>query len=154
MWPETLTGCACEQAGWCPRHRCWKTPDWHLLCRRQDAYFQAWERGEGPCLPEPTWQGTGEVTDVEGPGLWQRGLNLARALARHVADGTATVDDAAYEQRLAVCRQCPSCDAERMLCREPTCGCFLTIKARWRSESCPLSKWPAAPTAVTQSPHR
>ncbi len=53
MWPETVTGCVCEQPGWCERHRCVKTAHWHLLCRLDLCEFQRWEAGDGPCLDRP-----------------------------------------------------------------------------------------------------
>jgi hypothetical protein len=43
-----MTGCECEQPGWCPRHQCEKTEHWHMLCRTQRDYFQLWEQGRGP----------------------------------------------------------------------------------------------------------
>lgn len=149
MWPPTLTACECEQPGWCARHQCTKTAQWHLLCRRQEAYFQMWERGEGPCLDgfahqdhqQPAEAADTEATSANGPGVFRRGWNFGRALVRHAVDGAAKVEDAIYEQRLAICRECPLCDPNRMVCSHPNCGCFLTVKARWQSEACPLEKW-------------
>ena len=149
------TPCECPAAGWCARHRCWKPDAWHLLCQRNLAYFEAYERGEGPRLLSdempPPGEGPTESDNCPepadqnppgGPTLWQRAQNLGRAVVRHVADGATSVDDAVYEQRLAVCRECPSCDTARMVCQEITCGCVLAVKARWRSEHCPLNRWP------------
>jgi hypothetical protein len=80
--------------------------------------------------------------DTTPPGPIRKAANLGIAVVRHVADGVRKLNDADYEARLTVCRKCPSCDVERMVCREVRCGCFLRRKARWRSESCPLDKWP------------
>jgi hypothetical protein len=30
-----------------------------------------------------------------------------------------------------------------MICLHAKCGCLLEMKARWESESCPKSLWPA-----------
>ena len=148
MWPPTLTACECEQSGWCARHRCTKTPHWHLLCRRQEAYFQLWEHGQGPCLeaapqtaPSPNGTAEAETVAVEGPGVFRRALNFGQAVARHAVDGAVNVDDSVYEQRLAVCQDCSLCEQSRMVCSHPNCGCYLSVKARWQSESCPLGKW-------------
>jgi hypothetical protein len=153
MWPPTLTACECEQAGWCERHQCQKTPEWHLLCRRQETYFQLWEHGQGPCLnrflrdQQSPAEGAAEVLDAEqaadpeGPGLLRRAWNFGQAVVRHAADGAAKVSDAVYEERLGICRQCELCNLDRMVCSHPACGCFLTIKAGWNSEKCPLDKW-------------
>lgn len=43
-----LTGCECREAGWCDRHKMFKTPNLVALCQCSDKYFNAWERGEGP----------------------------------------------------------------------------------------------------------
>lgn len=157
MWPPTTTPCECPQAGWCERHHCLKHPALFLLCRRQTEYYQAWEEGRGPCLPAPgTELPAVEATECDaepaastdaanGPGLLQRAWNLGKAVTRHVADGGKQVDDSTFEARLAICRECPSCDTARMVCRDPNCGCFLNIKARWQSENCPQLKWPAIP---------
>jgi hypothetical protein len=50
-----LTLCECAAAGYCPRHRCVKTPHWHQLCQRRADYFQLWEESHGPGqnLPPP-----------------------------------------------------------------------------------------------------
>jgi hypothetical protein len=77
----------------------------------------------------------------DGPGLARKAVRFAGALWRHVRDRRRQVDDQAYEVRLAVCRACPSCDLARMVCRERACGCRLRVKARWRSEVCPLGNW-------------
>ena len=50
MWPEPITQCECEAAGWCPRHQCVKTHDWLLLCRLDQFTFDLWENGGGPCV--------------------------------------------------------------------------------------------------------
>ncbi len=146
MWPPTLTDCECTSPGWCERHRCLKTAHFHRLCRRNETYFQLYERGEGPCLPSPddvivpAESGDG---DGEEPGLLRKAFNFGKAVVKHVADGCERVDDATYAQRIAVCKDCPSCDLERLVCKEQGCGCCLETKARWRSEDCPRGNWPA-----------
>lgn len=80
----------------------------------------------------------------QGPGLIQKAVNFGKAVVRHVADRGRKVSDEVYLARLAICTDCPSLNPQRFSCNEQTCGCRLTAKARWRSESCPLQKWPAA----------
>ncbi len=162
MWPPTITPCECSQAGWCERHHCWKPPAMHLLCRRQIKYYEAWEQGSGPCLPDPSAPPlpseeteTGEnppgQAQPAGPSLTQRAMNLGRAVVRHAADRGQNVADDVYEARLEICRNCSMCDAARMVCLHPSCGCFLNVKARWQSEDCPLKKWPASPTEASET---
>lgn len=46
-----LTGCECESAGFCERHQCEKPEEFVFFCKAFPHYFEAWENGEGPCLP-------------------------------------------------------------------------------------------------------
>ena len=50
MWPQPITPCQCQSAGFCPRHQCEKPHEWLLLCRLNWQMFEQWEYGEGPCL--------------------------------------------------------------------------------------------------------
>lgn len=84
-----------------------------------------------------------EAHPEQGPGLLQKAANLGKAVARHVADGGKHVNDEVYLARLAICADCPSFDPERTSCKQKTCGCRVKNKARWRSENCPLGKWPS-----------
>ncbi len=83
-----------------------------------------------------------EESNSQEPGLVRKAVNFSKAVARHVVDGGRKVDDTLFQQRLEICRNCPSCDTDRMVCREKKCGCKLTLKARWRSDICPQNKWP------------
>jgi len=44
-----------------------------------------------------------------------------------------------YEERLNICRECPRLFKPTMQCKE--CGCFMRIKTRLKSASCPIGKW-------------
>ena len=85
-----------------------------------------------------------ESSSPTGPGLLRKAANFGKAVVKHVADGGKHVSDEVYLARLSVCANCPSLDPERMRCLEKSCGCRLKVKARWRSEACPLGKWPSA----------
>lgn len=76
------------------------------------------------------------------PGLLRKAANFSVAVARHVADGGRKVSDEVGLARLIVCADCPAFDPNKIACRERKCGCRLKTKARWRSEKCPLDKWP------------
>jgi hypothetical protein len=44
-----MNDCQCtSEAGYCDRHRVFKTARWKELCRRGGGYFRAWEEGRGP----------------------------------------------------------------------------------------------------------
>jgi len=42
-------------------------------------------------------------------------------------------------ERLDICNDCPSLFRPTWTCKE--CGCFMKIKARLESSTCPLGKW-------------
>jgi hypothetical protein len=123
-----VTACQCIAAGWCDRHQCRKNDDQVKLCQTHPDQFALWEQGAGP----------GQVPE---PSLLRKGMNFGKAIVRHLADGGKSVGDAEYAARLATCRECDACDQARMVCRDRGCGCFLAVKARWESETCPRQKW-------------
>lgn len=74
------------------------------------------------------------------PGLLRKAANLGKAVAQHVAGGLQHVTEEQKLARLAVCAGCPAFDAHNRTCI--LCGCYLDIKAGWKSSSCPSNKWP------------
>jgi hypothetical protein len=48
------------------------------------------------------------------------------------------VDAARYRERLSICDTCDRHSGNR--CVE--CGCWVTLKARGRTFTCPLGRWP------------
>ncbi len=75
------------------------------------------------------------------PSLFRQAVNLAGALARHVAAGMPTRPVEEQKRCLEICEACPSCFVQQGHLRCEHCGCFLTVKVRWAQESCPLGKW-------------
>lgn len=142
------TACECTAPGWCERHECFKHDAMYQQCQVSQELFELWEQGNGPCLPmEP------EPGDENGPGLVQRAANFGKAVARHLVNGMKQLEPAAYDERIAICHQCPACDTTRLVCRHQQCGCFLTMKARWASEDCPLQRWPpVVPSSSAEHP--
>lgn len=67
---------------------------------------------------------------------------FAAAVVDHVADGCANVSKEQLAGRLAACESCPF--REWLTCGHHSCGCFIWLKARWRSEKCPADppRWP------------
>ena len=49
------------------------------------------------------------------------------------------VDDAMYQERLGICKACPQLFKPTTSCKR--CGCFMKIKAKIGSSSCPDKKW-------------
>ena len=79
---------------------------------------------------------------ADEPNLGQKAINFTKAAAKHVRDGLVQVSDEQLEARLNICRsnQCGFYQDEK--CKHQGCGCFLKLKAKWRSETCPMDLWP------------
>lgn len=70
---------------------------------------------------------------LQPPSTARKILNFGRALVRHGVDMGRPTSDKAYELRLAECLICP----HRAIDACGLCGCPLTKKLSWASESCP-----------------
>jgi len=77
----------------------------------------------------------------KGPSVVQLAKNFSKAVVKHVADGFEKVTLPVYQIRLNTCNECEEWYSEGR-CLHPKCGCFLSNKAWWASESCPEGKWP------------
>lgn len=80
------------------------------------------------------------------PPIMQQARNLAKAVAGEaaaVAKGVKPVTPDEKRARLAICAACPERVIQDGHARCAACGCFLERKTAWRSQSCPLGKWPA-----------
>jgi hypothetical protein len=64
--------------------------------------------------------------------------NFLGAIAGFVADGMTTVTKEQYEERMNMCGSCEH--LEKATCG--VCKCYLPVKAKMRSQNCPLNKWP------------
>lgn len=78
------------------------------------------------------------------PPTIQMAKNFLKAAGKHVMDGMRKVTFEEYQARIDKCNKCVPPEGWRMQnrCTHPSCGCFLDIKAWWRSEDCPVEKWP------------
>ncbi len=83
------------------------------------------------------------------PGVIKLAANFAQAVAAHVADGAGKVTPEALETRLETCSLCD----QRRDDRCSVCGCYIAVKAAWRTSECPLGRWSAvtAPPAAPPS---
>lgn len=81
-----------------------------------------------------------EKNKNKSPNALKRAANFASAITRHAKDGFADVSLEEYTTRL---QKCNKCDLQKNgICQHENCGCILSRKAWWRSEKCPLGKWP------------
>lgn len=109
--------------------------------------------GEGPPAPKRGGCGCGPPAGMprakpEGPAkgypsLAKQALNLAGSAARAAKAAAAgeqvMAEPAVRMKRLSVCMTCPTYDPSQGRCR--SCGCFVAMKARMASESCPENRW-------------
>ena len=71
------------------------------------------------------------------PSIFEQAKNLTKAVGKHAAGGFQKVTIVEYANRLSVCG---GCEYEKDgKCSE--CGCYLKVKAWWKSEDCPKDKW-------------
>lgn len=80
------------------------------------------------------------------PSVTRQAANFARASVRHVADGRVKAAPELVAARLAACAVCERFRASDRRCAHRACGCPVDRKARYRSESCPLGRWPSPST--------
>ena len=74
------------------------------------------------------------------PSIGKMAGNFVKAVAGHVKDGAKKVTQEELEERLKACNDCVFMKNNR--CTHMNCGCVLARKARWRSEDCPIERWP------------
>ena len=57
----------------------------------------------------------------------------------NILSGFKQVTHEQYYDRLAICRGCPFFDHAKKRCTD--CGCFVKVKAKFKSEDCPQDFW-------------
>jgi hypothetical protein len=76
------------------------------------------------------------------PPVPQMATNLARAAAdeaKAIFSGASVVPQASIAARMETCRACEHFIHGQNRCA--LCGCFAALKARMRSQHCPVGKW-------------
>lgn len=73
------------------------------------------------------------------PSLFQMSKNLLASTAKHIANNATSASKKTQQCRMTICKSCQFLqeDSERCL----SCGCYVSIKTSWASESCPEGKW-------------
>lgn len=112
-----MTGCECEQPGFCVRHGVHKSQHWHHLCQTRENYFDAWERGRGP-----------------GQGLPARQEEIPSPVELASAEQIAC--------RRAACGGCDQYMGEER-CKRLELGCGRMYRARLTKQDgkCPMGRW-------------
>lgn len=108
-------------------------------------YFQYCQGTSGLPREKELWYLARLDGEASPPNIFQKAKNFAVAVAQQAATGFKEVDDAEYQRRLDICKDCPFVkkEGETLLCNK--CGCkmsgTLLAKARWASQKCPIDKW-------------
>lgn len=139
--------CECKLAGYCQRHKIVKSEEQLRLCQTSEFYFQMWEDCKGPGQENIVCDHTDivRITTFEQsphsfPPLLEQAKNLIKDVAQHITSGTEKCTEEEIEKRLSICDTCEYLKRESLRCA--ACGCHLTVKSKWKSSKCPLSKWP------------
>lgn len=83
------------------------------------------------------WGGDDNVPQKPPPRWWDRAAAFAVAVVRYAASGFERVSDEQLAARQATCATCPYFTQSSCA----LCGCVLSVKQTWKSESCPQNKW-------------
>jgi hypothetical protein len=88
----------------------------------------------------------GKGKDLVYPSLLRMARNLAGSMAEAAKEalltGDLVVEEEEFLDRMEVCIGCAIFDPAEIRCTDPSCGCFLNIKARMAAMYCPQYKWP------------
>ena len=82
-----------------------------------------------------------KYTPKKSPSLAKQAFNFAKSTTKHVAGGMMHVDSKTYQERVGICNGCDRLKDDKCI----ECGCFVKLKAKWASESCPIGKWDILP---------
>lgn len=133
---------------WCDSHQCRKSVHLQKLCATNPSARLGWEQGKGPgqgvAIPTP---GTPIKIKPVASGKWSWSIlkRFTTALVKHAGDWFRKCSRKEIQTRLEICKQCEHFTGTA--CAQ--CGCRVNLETRflnklaWRSESCPLGKWPS-----------
>ncbi len=133
------TPCECPLAGFCQRHGVEKSSHLHKLCQNHIGYYNLWEQCRGPKQNPSDCTKASIPEKVELPSTMEMAKNLAVSTAKHVANGMQNITPEKQKERLDICSTCPFLVEDGSRCAK--CGCFLEVKTKWASSSCPIGKW-------------
>jgi len=73
------------------------------------------------------------------PNILTKAKNLVKDTAKHIANGAENLNDKEYLIRINTCKSCDLFNEGKKICE--SCGCYMPVKARWRTSTCPKNKW-------------
>jgi hypothetical protein len=130
-----MDNCQCSKAGFCPKYNTTVSERDIQCCRgtsglspdKEEYYLEVLRRkGKGEFKP---------------PSFAKKVVNFSKALVGHALNGLQTTSNAERAERAAICALCEK-NIDKT-CVE--CGCPIEKKISFKSEECPLNKWPEEP---------
>jgi hypothetical protein len=83
------------------------------------------------------------IDPKEYPDFWEQMKNFkefAKSVGQDVAEGNGVlVSEQKLETRKQICNDCSQFNKESKRCY--LCGCFMEVKWKFKSASCPISMW-------------
>jgi hypothetical protein len=78
---------------------------------------------------------------VKPPSVFKMIKSFGKDLSAYVKAGAPSCSEKDYKERLLTCDACPHLMRNMMRCGK--CGCLVEHKAKWKTTTCPDSKWKA-----------
>jgi DNA-directed RNA polymerase subunit RPC12/RpoP len=78
-------------------------------------------------------------TTVKPPPLTEKIKNFSASAIKHAKNRFKKVPEEVSNKRYEICKSCPLYDVGSDSCKK--CGCRMSVKTTWATESCPISKW-------------
>jgi len=91
-----------------------------------------------PVVPTPPIQKE-KIEPPKPPNVFKMMKSFGKDLSKYVMAGAPNCSKDDYKERLLTCDACPHLMRNVMRCGK--CGCLVEHKAKWRTTTCPLSKW-------------
>jgi hypothetical protein len=80
------------------------------------------------------------------PDFWEQMKGFAEFTGKQLKEvskpnneGSIFVDKETQDKRMSICEGCSFFDKSQTRCRQ--CGCFMTVKTKFRTVQCPLKFW-------------
>lgn len=78
--------------------------------------------------------------DDKFPSISEQGKNIIKTVFDVVSQPTDMfAPEEKQVERMSVCKECEYYSKRQNRCKQ--CGCFLTVKVKFNSATCPVGKW-------------
>ena len=96
-------------------------------------------KNPNPKKEEPQKPNKEKVAPPKPPNVFKMMKSFGKDLSKYVLAGAPNCSQEDYKERLLTCDACPHLMRNVMRCGK--CGCLVEHKAKWRTTTCPISKW-------------